>query len=182
MDLGSVRYHFGSKDGLFGEVLRRRLDPLYHERLERLEEVERSAQDEPPELEGIIEAFLQPALNLMRDDENGRLWMRLIAWARLEPGEYLVSVQETHRRLLERFRQAFQRALPELSAEELGYRYYFLFVNLDGTLRAFSEFSEAPDEGVIERLVTFLAAGMRAPVEGTRHPVGVGDAPRTSPI
>ena len=165
VDLGSVRYHFGSKDGLFGEVLRRRLDPLYQERMERLEAVERAS--DPPVLEDIIAALLEPGLRLVRDKHHGRLWMRLIAWARLEPGEYLVSVQETHRTLLERFRTAFQRALPDLPEAELGYRFYFLFVNLDGTLRAFADFSEDPSEDVVERLIHFVAAGMRAPLVPT---------------
>ena len=39
VDLGAVRYHFGSKDALFGEVMRRRLVPLNEERLELLDQL-----------------------------------------------------------------------------------------------------------------------------------------------
>ena len=165
VDLGSIRYHFGSKDVLFGEVLRRRLDPLCQERLDRLDAARQAAGGAAPGLEAIIEAFLAPGLRLVRDKQHGQQWRRLIGWARLEPGEYLASVQDTYKRLLERFREAFRQALPELPEKELAYRFYFLFVNIDGTLRAMEGLSDlSEDDNIVERLINFVAAGMRAPV------------------
>lgn len=169
-DLGAVRYHFGSKDGLFGAVMQRRLEPLCRERLDLLDGVERASAGGSPQLEDIIRAFLKPALDLMSDENHGRYWIKLMGRVRIEPGNYLVGVQLPYRELLERFLAAFRAALPEPSDDELAYRFYFLFgaeINTlidEGTLRAMRpglpNVYEDPD-GVVQSLVRFCAAGMR---------------------
>ena len=55
VDLGAIRYHFGSKDGLFGEVIRRVIEPLCAQRLERLDALEAEFPDGPLPLEPLIE-------------------------------------------------------------------------------------------------------------------------------
>jgi AcrR family transcriptional regulator len=178
VDLGAVRYHFGSKDGLFGEVIRRRVDPLCEERLRMLDVVESTFAASAPPVERIIDAFLRPALKLVADESLGRAWVKLIGRVRVEPGDYLDSVQAMYQKLLQRFLHAFGRALPEVPRDELAYRFYFLFgteVNTlidDGTLHALGQ--NLPDlrqdpEGVAERLIHFAAAGMRAPVPASQR-------------
>ena len=59
VNLGAVNYHFGSKSGLFEEVLRRRFEPLNQRRIEMLDAaIARHAPDDPP-LEEVMEAFLR---------------------------------------------------------------------------------------------------------------------------
>jgi AcrR family transcriptional regulator len=59
VNLGAVNYHFGSKAGLFEEVLRRRFEPLNQRRIEMLDAaIARHAPGDPP-LEEIMEAFLR---------------------------------------------------------------------------------------------------------------------------
>ena len=54
-----VHHHFGSKSGLFEEVLRRRFEPLNQRRIEMLDAaIARHAPDDPP-LEEVMEAFLR---------------------------------------------------------------------------------------------------------------------------
>jgi AcrR family transcriptional regulator len=173
VDLGAVRYHFGSKDGLFGEVLQRRLEPLCRRRLELLDDLEKRWGRRAPPLEKIIRVFLEPALTLLSDEDHGRYWIKLLGRVRIEPGEYLVGVQLPYRTLLERFLACFARALPELPEDELAYRFYFLFgteINTlidDGTLRAMRPGLPNVYEDsatVMDRLVRFCAAGMRGPL------------------
>ena len=180
VDLGAVRYHFDSKTCLFGEVIRRRVDPLCEERIRRLDALE-AAHPRGAPLEDLIEAFLRPALGLV-NEPGGNAWIRLIGRVRVEPGDYLDGVQAMYQVLLTRFLTAFQRALPDVDREELAYRFFFLFgaeVNTlidNGTLKAMEQalpnLSEDPSVG--ERLIRFAVAGMRAPS---------GDgAPVTSPF
>lgn len=184
-DLGAVRYHFGSKDALFGAVLQRRLEPLVQQRLALLDELERSSAPQDPPLEGIIRAFLQPALALTSDENHGRYWIKLMGRVRIEPGEYLLGVQIPYRELLERFLGALKRALPDLSDEELAYRFYFVLgteINTlidDGTLNAMRPGTPnvyQDPETVVERLVSFCAAGMRAPLGQSRAAQGSAEA------
>jgi AcrR family transcriptional regulator len=181
-DLGAVRYHFGSKDGLFGAVLQRRLEPLCERRLALLDDVESRSAPGPASIEDVIRAFLEPALALTSDAEHGRHWIKLMGRVRIEPGDYLLGVQLPYRELLERFLGAIRRALPALSEDDLAYRFYFLFgaeINTlidDGTLRAMRpglpNIYEDP-EAVVSRLVDFCAAGLRAPADSS----ALGDAP-----
>lgn len=175
VDLGSVRYHFGSKDRLFGAVMERRLQPLCEERSRLLDALEAEWGGDPPPVERLIETFVRPAVELVCDSEHGRCWMNLIGRVRVEPGSYLDSVQLMYTRLLKRYLDLFARAIPDLCEEELTYRFFFLFgvvVNTlvdDGTLRAMRPglpvLYEDP-EAVIAHLVRFVAAGMRAPAAG----------------
>lgn len=181
VDLGAIRYHFDSKTSLFGEVIRRRVDPLCEERLRRLDALEAAHPHGAP-LEGLVEAFLHPALGLV-NEPGGNAWIKLIGRVRVEPGDYLDGVQAKYQVLLKRFLTAFQRALPEVDREELAYRFFFLFgaeVNTlidNGTLKAMEQalpnLSEDPS-AVGERLIRFAVAGMRAP--------GGAGAPVTSPF
>jgi AcrR family transcriptional regulator len=170
VDLGAVRYHFDSKTCLFGEVIRRRVDPLCEERLRRLDALEAAHPLGAP-LESLIEAFLRPALALV-NEPGMNSWIKLIGRVRVEPGDYLDGVQAKYQVLLQRFLVAFRRALPEVGREDLAYRFFFLFgaeVNTlidNGTLKAMEQslpnLSEDP-QAVGERLIQFAVAGMRAP-------------------
>jgi AcrR family transcriptional regulator len=182
VDLGAVRYHFGSKDGLFGAVMKRRLGPLCDERLRLLGEIEARYGAAPPPVEEISEAFLLPAVKLVTHPEYGRCWTKLLGRTRIEPGAYLEPIQEIYQGILDRFLAAYARALPELPRDELAYRLYFLFgaeVNTlidDGTLRAMGEglpgLREDP-RGVCERLIRFVSAGLKTPQPGFRsNPFG----------
>jgi AcrR family transcriptional regulator len=177
VDLGAVRYHFDSKNCLFGEVIRRRVDPLCEARLRRLDELEVAHPQGAP-LETLVEAFLRPALALV-NEPGMKSWIKLIGRVRVEPGDYLDGVQAKYQVLLQRFLTAFQRALPEVGREELAYRFFFIFgaeVNTlidNGTLKAIEQalpnLSEDP-QAVGERLIRFAVAGMRAPA-GDGSPV-----------
>lgn len=176
VDLGAVRYHFGTKDQLLGAVLKRRLDPLCKERLRLLELAQGREKGSAPRVEEIVHAFFYPAICLVTHKGYGRSWMKLMGRVRIEPGRYLESIRDVYEDLLKRYLDAFHRALPEVPADELAYRLYFMFgtgvttmIN-DGTLRAvggeLSDVTQEPDE-VLDRLVRFVCAGMSAPFDSS---------------
>lgn len=190
VDLGAVRYHFGSKDALFGEVMTRRLVPLNEERVRLLDELELRYGDECPPVEEISRAFLMPVIRLVLHETYGRAWMKLLGRVRVEPGEYLEGVQKSYSTMLSRYLTALAHALPELPKDEITYRFYFLFgteVNTiidDGTLRAMGggvpDLRQDPD-GVCERLIQFVTAGMTArPPKTKRSPFGAPARPRAN--
>tara|TARA_A100001037_G_C14965109_1_gene551155 strand:+ start:193 stop:819 length:627 start_codon:yes stop_codon:yes gene_type:complete len=170
VNLAAVHYHFGSKESLLQSVLARRLVPLNAERLALLEEAERRSHR--VSLEKILEALVGPALRLSRDpNKGGREFMRLLGRCFTEPDE---KIQELLNRqvaaVAERFMPAFQKALPKVPQVDLLWRLHFLVGAMAHTMadaERLGEFSGGlcdPDdtEGMIQRLVTFLAAGLKA--------------------
>lgn len=169
--LGAVNYHFGSKRQLFGAVLERRLGPLDAERLEALDALEAEARGRPVAVEALLEAIIDPPLRLVLGGGTGALWPRFAAQSRLEPGDHWERAGQVHRPVVERFLDAFRRALPDLAPQEVAYRYFFFVGALASalidtrTLEAIGGLAGFRDdpEGVRARLVAFAAAGMRAP-------------------
>src|SRR5260370_30921696 len=65
VNLATVYYYFGSKNGLMQAVLKRRFGPLRREHLELLQQFERDAKGLPLPVEKILEAMLLPPLRLL---------------------------------------------------------------------------------------------------------------------
>ena len=174
VNLAAVNYHFGSKEELFQAVLTRRLDPMNQERIELLERVEREAGGKPASVEKVIYAMLAPALRLARDEQRGgKNFLRVLGRAYADPAPFIrhfLSAQ--YAGMIARYKEAFSRALPHLSRQELSWRLHFvmgaLSYTLAGTdaLKLFAQVAPGEaddDELLLQRLAPFLVAGLKAP-------------------
>lgn len=171
VNVAAVHYHFGSKDELLVELLRRRIAPMNKERLARLEAIETRAGNGPLPLGPVLRAFIEPAFRFRSEisghEHLGRLFGRLYA----EPEEILEStLREIFEDVATRFRQAFSRAVPGVDATELDWRYHFMVGVVVHTLMGRREMqtptdSNPPDHEIIDRVVAFTAAGLSAPME-----------------
>lgn len=170
-NLAAVSYHFGSKEGLVRAVFERRLVPINHQRLELLEAC--LAEDDPPRLECVVRAFVLPSLAILRRGrapDFGRCMVRALA----DPGEQMrMLLAETFEDLIERFTEALGRALPAADPEGIFWRFHFMVgamaftVGMGHVLEEYSHGMCSCDdlEATSERLVRFIAAGMRSEVE-----------------
>jgi AcrR family transcriptional regulator len=169
VNLAAVNYHFGSKQALVEAVFARRIRPMNQERLRRLAAWE-SAGD--GDLEGLIDAFAGPPLELATRP-GGAVFVRLLGRSYTEPDERLqAALRDLYEPVIERFKQAFARALPELPAPELYWRLHFL-VGLLAYLMSGADFMRLiascrlcdplDTESLKARLRGFVAAGLRAP-------------------
>jgi AcrR family transcriptional regulator len=174
VNLAAVNYHFGSTEELFEAVLTRRLDPMNQERIELLERIEREAGGRPLSCEKILFAMLIPALRLARDERRGgKNFLRLLGRAYADPAPFIrhfLSAQYVE--MIGRYKEAFLRALPNLSRQELTWRLHFvmgaLSYTLAGTdaLKLFAQVTATDkdnDELLLQRLAPFLVAGLKAP-------------------
>jgi len=173
VNLAAVNYHFGSKEELFQAVLTRRLDPMNQERIELLGRVEREAGGRTLSCEKILFAMLIPALKLARDEKRGgKNFLRLLGRAYADPAPFIRHfLSDQYAGMIGRYKEAFQKALPHLSRQELTWRLHFVMGALSYTLAgtdALKLFAEATsttnnDELLLQRLAPFLVAGLKAP-------------------
>src|SRR5579871_5345079 len=66
VNLAAVNYHFQSKEALVRAVIGRRMGPVNEKRLAMLDACETAAGDGPLPLEGVLEAFVRPVLEIAR--------------------------------------------------------------------------------------------------------------------
>ncbi|WP_114814651.1 TetR/AcrR family transcriptional regulator [Paraburkholderia kururiensis] len=174
VNLAAVNYHFGSKEALIHAMLSRRLDRLNEARLQLLDRFD-ALLGERLTCEHVLGAMFIPALRLSRDPlVGGRAFLRLLGRAYTDPSAFIRDFLNAHyASVAERFFAAFQRALPHLPREELGWRLHFAIGALSGVLagadtdRLISEFSQGKsmnDLQLIARLASLMVSALKAPL------------------
>ncbi|MEM5788918.1 MAG: TetR family transcriptional regulator, partial [Syntrophobacteraceae bacterium] len=177
VNLASVNYHFGSKDGLISAVFERHLTPVNEERLAMLDEAETSTEG-PAGLGKVLEAFIRPAITRAMDPNQGDdSFVRLMGRCLSEPEAYAEKHIYTHfEKLAERFNIALARAVPGLAADEVFWRMIFVAGALHYALHVSStnKLPMKPDnppgaENLIRQLIAFTVAGMKSRVTDRSH-------------
>ncbi|MEC5405560.1 TetR/AcrR family transcriptional regulator [Paraburkholderia sp. MPAMCS5] len=174
VNLAAVNYHFGSKESLIHSMLSRRLDHLNQERLKLLDRFDQML-GERLTCEHVLGAMFIPALRLSRDPRvGGKAFLRLLGRAYTDPSAFIRDFLNGHyASVAVRFFDAFQRALPHLPREELGWRLHFAIGALSGVLAGtdtdslIAEFSQGKtmnDLQLIARLASLMVAALKAPL------------------
>lgn len=177
VNLAAVNYHFGSKEALIHAMLSRRLDKLNEERLKLLERFN-AHLGERLTCEHVLGAMFIPALRLSRDPRvGGRAFLRLLGRSYTDPSAFIHDFLNAHyASVAERFFDAFQRALPHLPREELGWRLHFAIGALSGVLAGtdtdnliaeFAQGQSISDLQLIARLASLMVAALKAPMPDT---------------
>ncbi len=175
VNLGAVNYHFRSKEALIQSVFARRLGPINRERLAALDACEAKAGRNPVPLDELLSAFIDPVL---RSSGDGMVFLRLLGRMYFEPSLDLQRIFRAELGMVvERFRKAFHRALPDLSPEDIFWRLFFSIGAMAQMLASapLLEFisggicDPSDTEDARERLVGYVRAGLSAPAAGSRH-------------
>jgi len=177
-NLAAVNYHFGSKDALIEAVFRRRLDPMNAGRIAELDRLEKAAAGALAP-EAIIRAFVGASLRMIEDAKGGgRNFIRLLGRTYTDPQKHIRAlIGQLYAPAMERFKAAFERALPQMPRDELIWRMHFMFGTLAYTLAATDTVQliagckpeDRYDARLLEaRLTAFLVAGLVAPLHRER--------------
>lgn len=176
--LASINYHFGSKRDLMEAVYQRVLG-ADGRRSSYLDKLERGAGGAPLSVTQIVLTFIESTLRLSRKDTvSGAVFKQLIGRAYFEPGDDFIPTE--YGQIMDRYRLALLRALPELPEDEVVRRMYF-FVGIVAYVMAGRDVMQllghcAPGtandpESLMRALVPFIVGGLQAPA-----PVSAGDA------
>ncbi|MCG8434177.1 MAG: TetR family transcriptional regulator [Gammaproteobacteria bacterium] len=172
VNLAAVNYHFGSKDALIEAVYERRLRPLNQARLERLERLERAANGSPPEVAEIVDAYVDPILELgNKSNGSSMVFSRLLAQTYSDASQYVHKMFSTEQEsVLKRFKKSLRHALPELSDAEICWRMHFMAGALNNAIADIGALNMIDDkqheydlEKAVAQLKPFLVAGLQAP-------------------
>lgn len=178
VNLAAVNYHFGSKESLMQEVFRRRLDWLNEERMRALDRLEAEAGGQPVKPSAILDAFFGTLLRMADDDTRGGMtFLRLLGRTLTEPSEFIRAfLAHEYKEVMDRYKQALFRALPEVPKAEIVWRFHFMLgatsYAIAGTdaLRLVTDWQIEPEDSVdrldrlVPRLMSFLLGGLRAPL------------------
>jgi len=170
VNLASVNYHFGSKDGLLFEIFRRRTAELNRERARMLHEANDRHGGKPP-VRDILEALFAPPLKWADPAGDRRISVQFIIRARSEGTAQMRDVLQNDVSHLRRFADALIAARPELALEDVYWRLHFCLGMVHNN--RFAEFDrlhhlsdgltrEQDADGLLSRMLDFAEAGFLA--------------------
>ena len=172
VNLATVYYYFGSKNGLMEAVLKRRFGPLRQEHLDILEQFERDAKGRPLSVEKILEAMLMPPLRLLAAPAAKRQAVtRLMGRIVVEPDAKTQQILRGQRsEVRAAFLKALRASLPKAQPAALQWRMEFVWgalafilcnprsieVETDGACNPIDA------SKVLAEMIDFFSAGFRA--------------------
>jgi len=172
VNLATVYYYFGSKNGLMEAILKRRFGPLRREHLEILAKFQSDAKGRPLPVERILQAMLLPPLELLAAPAAKRHAVtRLIGRIVAEPDAQTQAILRSQRsEVRAAFLKALKASLPKASAADLQWRMEFVWGALTfilcnpHTIAAETQGACNPvDAGkVLREMIDFFAGGFRA--------------------
>jgi AcrR family transcriptional regulator len=178
VNLATVYYYFGSKEGLVIEVIKRRFDPLRAQNLSLLEAAIRESAPNSPPVEKILHAMLRPLLELAQSgSQESLIVLGLVGRMWTEPEETIQQLlREEFSEVRARFFEAFQFACPELGKPDLHWRIETVRASVCAILCNMRRIKEvtggvcdpADASSVMGHLIPFFATGFRAPAMETK--------------
>ena len=175
VNLATVYYYFGSKEGLLEAVLKRCFGPMRQEQLDLFRQFEAEANGQPLALENILRAMLAPPLRLAAaSSTRNPMVMRLIGRMATDPHPQAQALIRTqHQAVREISLAALRRSLPHLPLPDLEWRVQFVWGALVYLMSNPSKIERQTGglcnpletETVLTQMLHCFSAGLNAPAE-----------------
>ncbi len=176
VNLAAVNYHFGSKNVLVQSVFSRFLHPFTRMMEEELEaQVKKSLNGQHMDLDTLLGVVIKCVLKIPSRHKNGvGIFMRLLGLAYTQSQGHLRKYLETeYEQPFYLFMKLLREATPELSAVDRFWKIQFMLGATAFTMSSvdaldyilFNELGvKTETDEIMNKLVPFLAAGLRAKV------------------
>jgi AcrR family transcriptional regulator len=125
VSLGTVVYHWGTKENLFRQVCLRRFEAIIAEQLRLLRRCEEQWSGDPRrDIEAVLRALVEPPLLAYDDPHEAETTRQLYGRVLTDPApEVLRVTSELFTRASNLYRELIRRALPSLSDEDFYWRH-----------------------------------------------------------
>lgn len=163
-NVAAIAYHFGSKEDLFIEVIKRFAQPVVEKQLQSLQnEMARKERS----LEGVLKAFYEAPLVLIESmGEKGDSLSLFLGKTQTETGAVFDLVDKNFAQCRDQFIAAFRLLSPSLSEEDHQWNFEFMlslivcFLNRQAPIRRrYGDTTKWKSEEVSNRLVNFCCNG-----------------------
>jgi len=169
MNLGTLAYHWGTKEGLFRAVCERRFGPILAEQLRRLRRCEAGGPPGPDGLEPLLRALIEPPLLMHLGEPVADVVRLLYGRVITDPSPVMARIgMELFAEAAGLFRRLLHAALPDLDPGTFYRRYAcalgaFVFAQSYG--HRVAEVARIDDlqadwKEVAEEIVGFIKAGL----------------------
>ncbi len=163
VNVAAIHYHFGSKEQVLRGVTDRIVGPLNERRFELLEQAVAESAPEPPSLEAVLDAFIRPDFETLRELRPsaahfvGRIYADQTPWIR-----QMASDQFAETRI--RIFPILAAVLPHLHIDEIGWRMYQVTVLIVNTFATWPEdgMTSTDAESRLHELITFVMPAVEA--------------------
>ncbi|WP_159349594.1 TetR family transcriptional regulator [Roseomonas harenae] len=165
-----IIYYFGSKQGLFETLFKRRGLEVSRERQALLDVL--LAKPDPPTARELITAYLTPQFALRREGPQAMAFVRMQARLHHEPDELALRLRrEVYDHSTRNYIAALEKAVPGLDTADAHWRMMFAVGTYLYMLSGFDRLADVSEgrfttedtEEVVRRLTDFLVAGITAP-------------------
>ena len=171
VNLAAVNYHFGSKLNLMRALLRDRFEPINQQRHHLLDQQIEAHSPNPVPLSIIYDTLFRPLFTGIgsASDKDTNL-IQIIGRALTEPAEFMRGLhKEFFADLSKRFMNEIRRSCPELSPEQIQYRFFLSVSAMIGTVIEQVRLETVSDgkldgnnlDIILKELTTFVVAGFQ---------------------
>ncbi|EDY80817.1 transcriptional regulator, TetR family protein [Verrucomicrobiia bacterium DG1235] len=179
-NIAAVNYHFGSKETLFIEMVRRRVEPINAIRFSRLDKALAESGGAPLEIREIVDILVRPMveayLQQKQDNDSGnKYFLRAMGRGMAEETQFMSALhQDILAELIKRFRFELSRSLADIPSHMIQLCFAYLGSTLSGVM--LRKRRDDNDTSSIEfmdadHLVNFLTGGLQAVVSEHRNTV-----------
>lgn len=172
-NVGQIVYHFGRKEILVAETIRRRADELNAERLALLAQYEALVGSGNVEIEPLVRALLMPYFQRLEAGDAQWKCFATFVGRSVWDGQLSAWMSDSFDEVAKLYIAAFRRALPRLGPDDAVRSFHFLLAcmhaaavhdaRIEGLI---ASAGGATTPGAYSRiLVPFIAAGIRAIAE-----------------
>ena len=124
INLGLIHYYFGGKEGLFSEVFLRRSKDLVGRREALLSAALERSLGEPLEVSQIIDSFIAPTVEMMKESEGTKAYIRLQGLIRSDMSSFARKLRgEAFNATNIRFIRELQRSCSHLAPASVFWRF-----------------------------------------------------------
>lgn len=173
VNLAAVNYHFGSKKALIQEVFARFLTPFCQSLDAELTRRQQAPNATPLSVEELLQLLVEQALGVEpRLGNDLSVFMRLLGLALIEERGYVRQyLDDKYGKVFRRYLQLLNEAAPSLPPLELFWRLHFMLGAAAFSMAGLKPLGriietnfavQTSSEQVLQLLVPFMAAGMRA--------------------